>query len=1072
MIMRKLLYAFFVMLLAPLFLSAQVIYQSNFDDLTAGGFLADQDANWTTWSGLPGSAEDAPISADEANTVPNSAMVTGGTDLIYLFGDQTSGVYQIGFNMMVAEGYGGYFNIESEALTTWAFDVYFATDGTGFLAVGDDDIDFTYANGAWVPINMVINLDADWAELFIGHQYVYAWQYSLGDPANLQLGCIDLFATAPDGDPLFYFDDFKFMEGAGDYILLDNLDSYNDGDYVASTLEDFTTWSGAPGTDEDATFTTAQASSAPISFVETGTTDMVWLLGNQTAGKYKVAFDMYVPSGNGAYFNIMYDFTGTQNWAWDVYFNSDGTGNFSFVDDYEFTPVFDTWFPVEMYINLDTDGANVFINNELIYSGAYSTNVGDGELMVGAVDFWAHDDAGGNPLGYFDNLEYSYGYVEAFADDFDAYTAGNYLAASNAQWTTWSVAPGTAEDATISNAYAESGTNSFLVEGTTDLIFPFGDLESGVYEINVDVYVPTGFGGYFNIMNDFTGQSWAFDIHFQSDGAGLLAADEDVAFDFDFDAWNEVYIYIDLDNDYAAFEVNGTWVHEWTYSNGGPVMLSVADFFAHDNAGGTPQAYFDNFEFNIIGAGGVVPPAVVTDMANIEETVFEGDTYETTFNIMNDGGEDLEYEIVVTYPAAKDPVTLAKADLDAAQTVYSWGTDYSYWVGAVYSPEDLEAAGVIGLEITDVVAYIDTFPLEGPEVRIYETMTANNPGVENLVYSQAFTPTIASFNQVVLDESYLITGKYLWIGVWIHQPAGTGVMATDGADPAVDGGNMQWFDAFGWYVSTDLGVAGNWMVGATCDGTPLTPWVTVDPAMGVLVADEDVDVSVTLDATGLAAGTYNAVLNMTTNDEANLMVTADIAFTVEAYAPVTFVVDDQSQTYTAMYLKGSWNTAGEFDASWNGGDEHTIMYDDGTNGDATAGDHMWSVTVMLVPDGGTNSWEWGVNDQDHIWIDGNWGFTVADATAQTLTEIVGSVDALDFEAVNVYPNPVNDMLYIENVDGLETITILDVVGKEIATFTQPEGNLSFETTRLEAGVYIVQMVDFEGNIKNIKITRE
>ncbi len=107
-------------------------------------------------------------------------------------------------------------------------------------------------------------------------------------------------------------------------------------------------------------------------------------------------------------------------------------------------------------------------------------------------------------------------------------------------------------------------------------------------------------------------------------------------------------------------------------------------------------------------------------------------------------------------------------------------------------------------------------------------------------------------------------------------------------------------------------------------------------------------------------------------------------------APITFVVDDsQGQTHSAFYLKGSWDTAtGTYDSGWGSGSEHTPFYDDGTHGDTLAADHIFMVTVDLVSDGGANTWEWGVNDENHEWLDGNWEFWVPDSTPQTLTYVV------------------------------------------------------------------------------------
>jgi len=127
----------------------------------------------------------------------------------------------------------------------------------------------------------------------------------------------------------------------------------------------------------------------------------------------------------------------------------------------------------------------------------------------------------------------------------------------------------------------------------------------------------------------------------------------------------------------------------------------------------------------------------------------------------------------------------------------------------------------------------------------------------------------------------------------------------------------------------------------------------------------------------------------TINVEAGVFTPA--AVVVEA-APVTFIVDDSAnKTGTDFKLKGSWVTAtGVYDAGWSGGAEHTPLYDDGTHGDATAGDNKWSVTINLTPDAAA-TWKWGFN------INGAWGpsapdpeFTLVDATAKTVTYVIPS----------------------------------------------------------------------------------
>lgn len=122
----------------------------------------------------------------------------------------------------------------------------------------------------------------------------------------------------------------------------------------------------------------------------------------------------------------------------------------------------------------------------------------------------------------------------------------------------------------------------------------------------------------------------------------------------------------------------------------------------------------------------------------------------------------------------------------------------------------------------------------------------------------------------------------------------------------------------------------------------------------------------------------------------NLIIDEGSTTPVDTTATVTFIVDDSNlKTATGFSLKGSWNTAtGVYDAAWNGGDAHTKFYDDGTHGDKTAGDHIWSVSQELVVNASA-TWEWGINNAKGDWaiVGSNQQFTLADATDKTVTYV-------------------------------------------------------------------------------------
>lgn len=118
--------------------------------------------------------------------------------------------------------------------------------------------------------------------------------------------------------------------------------------------------------------------------------------------------------------------------------------------------------------------------------------------------------------------------------------------------------------------------------------------------------------------------------------------------------------------------------------------------------------------------------------------------------------------------------------------------------------------------------------------------------------------------------------------------------------------------------------------------------------------------------------------------------------------PVTFTINDLSKKETSLKLKGSmfgWNTMD--------------LYDDGTNGDATAGDNIWS----LKTDVEEGSWEWGFeNACGWKLVGSNKKFTVAAGGAVT-GDITYSIPALTGTPIKV-TFKVDMSNEIVNVNGL------------------------------------------------------
>ncbi len=218
---KNLLLIFAAMFLAFASSAQVVIYEDNFDSYTNGGYLCEQSDNWTTWSNNPGSAEDAVISNEEANSAPQSVLVSGTNDLVLPMGNKTSGQYELNFNYFVASGFGGYYNIQHfEAPgNEWAFEVFFSSNGTGVVKCNGGEASFNYNNGSWITIENDFNLDLDIASIYIDGTMVTEFPFSTtaqGAAGTLQLGGANFYAGAPEGETSkYYFDNIEYVEVDG-----------------------------------------------------------------------------------------------------------------------------------------------------------------------------------------------------------------------------------------------------------------------------------------------------------------------------------------------------------------------------------------------------------------------------------------------------------------------------------------------------------------------------------------------------------------------------------------------------------------------------------------------------------------------------------------------------------------------------------------------------------------------------------------------------------------------------------------------------------------------------------------
>lgn len=646
-----------------------------------------------------------------------------------------------------------------------------------------------------------------------------------------------------------------------------NFDGFTAGDYLAEVDEAWTTWSNAPGTAEDPTISDAFAQTAPNSVFVSGTNDPVYNFGNQTSGAYIVSFDMYVPADRAGYYNLQH--ITLSEWAVEVYLHADLTTRIiaGGQELSNFTYEADTWFTVSFEINLNADDATMFWNDEEIINWQWSlqTDGTAGTNQMGCANLFAGAENDDVAEYYFDNFVFDAMSEVIYENNFDEYTSGDYLAVVDEAWTTWSNAPGTAEDPIISDAQAETAPNSVYVSGTNDPVFNFGNQTSGTYEVSFDIYVPAGMAGYYNLQH-ITLSEWAVEVYLHADlTSRIIAGGQELSnFTFEADTWFTVSFDIDLNADDATMFWDGEEIINWQWSlqtdgTAGTNQMGCANMFAGAENDDVAEYYFDNFKF-VSSSTALIPPTIEVDTEEIVVAIEDGLAVTETFAISNVGEQPLMYDVYPTYDI--DMVT------GTATNVVGYTGENNTGIGsdgavarkvAVLLLPSLQQ-DYIGTAIESIDMFFADQPLD-LSVKIWAVGEIAVPGPGELLYSAAFTPTVGAWSTATITDEIILDGNPVYIGVEYFQAAGVFAMGAD-AGPATPGVNWS-STGPGWSLLT---LDNNWNLQANVVGDPFPSYMNVPIDFGMVAPGDSETVGVFFNPDGLDAGQYTGSLVIATND--------------------------------------------------------------------------------------------------------------------------------------------------------------------------------------------------------------
>lgn len=195
-------------------------FSDDFESYSVGSYLGTSSADWTTWSGTEGGAEDVTInnnnasSGDQSIYFSSTAANGGPADVVLPF-DQVynSGNFSFEANFYVEAGKGAYFNLQGTLVVAqvWALDCYMLQDGTLKLSnQGTPYINANYPSAQWFNLRVDMDLTSNVWELFIDN----VSQGSFSNPTG-QIGILDLYPVNPAGQggngvSGFYVDDISY----------------------------------------------------------------------------------------------------------------------------------------------------------------------------------------------------------------------------------------------------------------------------------------------------------------------------------------------------------------------------------------------------------------------------------------------------------------------------------------------------------------------------------------------------------------------------------------------------------------------------------------------------------------------------------------------------------------------------------------------------------------------------------------------------------------------------------------------------------------------------------------------
>lgn len=332
----------------------------------------------------------------------------------------------------------------------------------------------------------------------------------------------------------------------------------------------------------------------------------------------------------------------------------------------------------------------------------------------------------GMALAAYTNL-----YAQSLSENFDGFTAGDYIGVVSPDITTWSGTEGGTEDVFVTSDESFSGSNSIYLSttvaagGPQDLVIPFGGKHTtGTFNFKAMFFVEDGKGAYFNFQGEESvGDIWSMNCQMVNDNRLLIDVGGPAVIEttYESDTWFELEVAINLNTNEWELLIDGG--SEGVFSATNNAVASVNIYPVNAASGGNNQAgyYMDDIEFEHVAytlpsrnggviaisntsglaTTGITPSAVVRNLGTSTINSFDLDI---TYN-----GTTISEEVTGVSVSSLDTYTV---DFSDAVTLIAGEND----IVATISNVNATAADDDGTDDTKTVSLNPVVPAAGKVV--------------------------------------------------------------------------------------------------------------------------------------------------------------------------------------------------------------------------------------------------------------------------------------------------------------------------------------------------------------------